>query len=113
MEDAIGHARIVFTRRDICDFRYFMNPPLTPLEKCVWPDGPVCKWCGEQDRINRLKSPEGRWKCYRCRKQFTALNRRHLKPEQLLAAYRLRESDEQASTTEIQKALGSTFKTAA
>jgi transposase-like protein len=56
------------------------------VEGIRWPDGPVCPHCGTVGRANRLplqrtkpskKHPEGKpvhglWKCYACRRQFTA-----------------------------------------
>jgi transposase-like protein len=56
------------------------------LESIVWADGQVCPHCGSVDRAGRLegvrskpsrKNPQGverhgLWKCYECRKQFTA-----------------------------------------
>lgn len=45
------------------------------LESIVWKDGPFCPHCGSIDRLGRLKGKSvrpGLWKCYNCRKQFTA-----------------------------------------
>ncbi len=44
------------------------------MEGLVWPDGPVCPHCGNQDRIYQLRGRTARpglRKCGACRKQFT------------------------------------------
>ena len=44
------------------------------LEARLWPNGPVCPHCNEQERITRLTSKTARaglHKCNACRKQFT------------------------------------------
>ena len=44
------------------------------VEAHLWPNGPVCKHCGETNRIGRLKGKTtrpGLYKCYACRKPFT------------------------------------------
>jgi len=35
-----------------------------------WPDGPVCHWCGLQDKHYYLAA-QRRWKCKGCKKQFS------------------------------------------
>lgn len=45
------------------------------LESIIWPTGAVCPHCGGVERLNRLKGKSvrpGLWKCYQCRRQFTA-----------------------------------------
>jgi transposase-like protein len=56
------------------------------VEKLRWPNGAICPHCGSPDRAKKLppqrtkpskKHPDGKpvhglWKCYACRKQFTA-----------------------------------------
>jgi transposase-like protein len=44
------------------------------VERCVWPDGPVCPHCGGSNRIRRMQGQStrfGTYKCYECRKPFT------------------------------------------
>jgi len=44
------------------------------VEARLWPNGPVCPFCGEVERIGRLKGKTtrpGLRKCYACRKPFT------------------------------------------
>jgi transposase-like protein len=44
------------------------------VEAHLWPDGPVCPFCGERERIGELKGKTtraGLRKCYSCKKPFT------------------------------------------
>ena len=44
------------------------------VEARLWPNGPVCPFCGEQKRVGRLSGKTtrpGLCKCYACRKPFT------------------------------------------
>lgn len=44
------------------------------VEARLWPNGPVCRHCGETARIGKLAGKStrpGLYKCYRCRKPFT------------------------------------------
>jgi transposase-like protein len=44
------------------------------VEARLWPNGPVCRHCGEAERIGKLQGKStrpGLYKCYRCRKPFT------------------------------------------
>jgi len=44
------------------------------VEARLWPNGPVCRHCGESRRIGKLAGKStrpGLYKCYRCRKPFT------------------------------------------
>jgi transposase-like protein len=44
------------------------------VEARLWPNGPVCRHCGENERIGKLAGKStrpGLYKCYRCRKPFT------------------------------------------
>lgn len=44
------------------------------VEARLWPDGPVCPFCGEKARIGRLQGKTtrpGLYKCYECKKPFT------------------------------------------
>lgn len=45
------------------------------IEAQVWPRGPVCPHCGTTGRSRRLRGEStrvGTYKCYQCRKPFTA-----------------------------------------
>jgi transposase-like protein len=44
------------------------------VEGKLWPNGPVCPFCGEAERVGRLNGKTtrpGLCKCYKCRKPFT------------------------------------------
>src|SRR5271163_3299819 len=44
------------------------------VEAKLWPDGPICPFCGGLDRVGRLNGKAtrpGLCKCYDCQKQFT------------------------------------------
>jgi transposase-like protein len=44
------------------------------VEARLWPNGPVCRHCGETERVGRLQGKTTRpslYKCYACRKPFT------------------------------------------
>lgn len=44
------------------------------VEDALWPNGPVCPFCGETERVGRLAGKTtraGLCKCYKCRKPFT------------------------------------------
>ena len=42
--------------------------------RSLWPNGPVCPHCGDEERVGRLNGKTtrpGLCKCYACRKPFT------------------------------------------
>src|SRR5712692_10076822 len=44
------------------------------VEARLWPNGPCCYHCGEQERVGKLQGKStrvGLYKCYACRKPFT------------------------------------------
>jgi transposase-like protein len=44
------------------------------VEARLWPNGPVCRHCGEAERVGKLQGKTtrpGLYKCYRCRRPFT------------------------------------------
>lgn len=50
------------------------NAALDFVESHLWPDGPVCPFCGERKRVGVLKGKTtrpGLRKCYACQKPFT------------------------------------------
>lgn len=54
-------------------FRY-EDPACDFLERFLWPEGPICPHCGEMERVRHLygSTAPGTWKCYACRKMFSA-----------------------------------------
>jgi transposase-like protein len=58
------------------DAPHFHNEELALafVEAHLWPDGPVCPFCGETERVGRLNGKTtrpGLCKCYSCKKPFT------------------------------------------
>lgn len=50
------------------------NAAFAYVEAHLWPNGPVCPFCGEMERVGRLNGKTtraGLHKCYACRKPFT------------------------------------------
>ena len=102
------------------------------LDAIVWPEGPVCPHCGAKDRLGRLegvrskpskKNPDGvvrhgLWKCYRCKKQFTArkgtvFESSHLELRQWLqAAFLMCSSKKGVSSNQLARTLKITVKSA-
>jgi transposase-like protein len=91
------------------------------LESTIWPDGVSCPHCGVIDRAGRLegkKTPIGTWKCYACRKQFTAkvgtvFESSHIPVYKWLqAAYLLASSKKGISAHQLHRTLQVTYKTA-
>jgi transposase-like protein len=102
------------------------------LESIVWADGQVCPHCGSVDRAGRLtgvrskpskKSPHGverhgLWKCYECRKQFTAkvgtvFEAAHIPLHKMLqAVYLLCASKKGMSAHQLHRALEIDYKSA-
>lgn len=52
--------------------RYFSDEQvcIDTVAAIRWPDGPVCHWCGLQDKHYYLAA-QHRWKCKGCKKQFS------------------------------------------
>ncbi len=52
--------------------RYFADEQVCvdTIAAIRWPDGPVCHWCGLQDKHYYLAT-QRRWKCKGCKKQFS------------------------------------------
>jgi len=91
------------------------------LEAIQWPEGPVCPFCGEKERIGVLTSAKvrpGLKKCYACRKQFTVtvgtvFEDSHVPLNKwLIAVYLLCSSKKGMSALQLQRMLGLTYKTA-
>jgi transposase-like protein len=91
------------------------------VEARVWPDGPVCPHCGGYDRISKMggKSTRiGTYKCYQCRKPFTAkvgtvFEASHVPMRLWLQAmFLLCSSKKGISSNQLHRTLGVTLKTA-
>jgi transposase-like protein len=91
------------------------------VEAHLWPDGPVCPFCGERERIGELKGKTtrpGLRKCYACKKPFTVkigtLFQESNAPFRywLQAIYLMCASKKGISTRQLQRTLGCGMKTA-
>ncbi len=102
------------------------------VEKKLWPNGPVCPFCGATDRISRLtgvrtkktkKNPDGverhgLWKCYHCRKQFTVrvgtiFEDSHIPLSKwLFAIYMMCSSKKGISANQLMRALNISYRSA-
>lgn len=91
------------------------------LESIIWANGIVCPHCGTIERAGRLqgnKTPLGTWKCYSCRKKFTAkvgtvFEASHIPVYKWLqAAYLLASSKKGISAHQLHRTLQVTYKTA-
>src|SRR5579871_1698557 len=91
------------------------------VEAHLWPNGPVCPFCGETERVGRLQGKTtraGLRKCYACRKPFTVrmgtiFEDSHLPLRLWLQAIHLLCSSKKGiSTRQLQRILGCGMKTA-
>jgi transposase-like protein len=91
------------------------------VEAHLWPNGPVCPFCGEAERVGRLNGATtrpGLCKCYACRKPFTVrigtiFESSHLALHLWLQVIHLMcASKKGISTRQIQRLLNSSMKTA-
>ena len=93
------------------------------LEKLHWPDGPVCRHCGnaDQSRITKLAGKSTRpgvYKCNECEKPFsvtvgTAMERSKIPLNKwLLAMHLMMASKKGVSAHQIHRMLGITYQTA-
>ncbi len=91
------------------------------VEAHLWPNGPVCPFCGETERVGRLNGKTtrpGLRKCYACRKPFTVrmgtiFESSHLALRYWLQAIHLMcASKKGVSTRQIQRMLQCSMKTA-
>lgn len=94
---------------------------LTFVEGWLWPNGPVCPFCGETSRLGRLKGKTtraGLCKCYACQKPFTVKMRTIFEDSHaplrlwLQAIYLMCSSKKGISTRQLQRTLGVGLKTA-
>lgn len=92
----------------------------TWLETQVWPEGPVCPHCGEQNfhKLEGKAHRPGLYQCNACRQQFTVtvgtLSERSKIPltKWLMAIYLLSASKKGMSTNQLSRMLGLPYKTA-
>ena len=91
------------------------------VESWLWPDGPVCPFCGETERVGRLSGKttrEGLCKCYACQKPFTVKMGTIFEASHaplrlwLQAIYLMCSSKKGISTRQLQRTLGVGMKTA-
>lgn len=91
------------------------------VEAALWPNGPVCPFCGEQERVGRLNGKTtrpGLCKCYACKKPFTVrqgtiFESSHLALHLWLQVIHLMcASKKGISTRQIQRMLDCSMKTA-
>jgi transposase-like protein len=91
------------------------------VEAHLWPDGPVCPFCGETARIGELKGKTtraGLRKCYACKKPFTVKIGTVFQESNapfrywLQAIYLMCSCKKGISTRQLQRTLGCGMKTA-
>ena len=91
------------------------------VEAALWPNGPVCPFCGEAERVGRLAGKTtraGLCKCYACKKPFTVrmgtiFESSHLALHLWLQVIHLMcASKKGISTRQIQRMLSCSMKTA-
>ncbi|HZL29325.1 MAG TPA: IS1595 family transposase [Acidobacteriaceae bacterium] len=91
------------------------------VEAHLWPDGPVCPFCGEYKRIGELKGKTtraGLRKCYACKKPFTVKIGTVFQESNapfrywLQAIYLMCSCKKGISTRQLQRTLGCGMKTA-
>ena len=93
------------------------------VEAHIWPNGPVCPFCGETKRIGKMNGKTtriGLYKCYatKCRKPFnvkvgTIFEKSHVQMHIWLQAFRLFASAKNGiSANELHRTLGLSLKSA-
>ena len=91
------------------------------VEARVWPDGPVCPHCGENERVSKMKGAStriGAYKCYACRSKFTVkvgtvFESSHVPMHKWLQAmFLICSSKKGISSNQLHRTLGVTLKTA-
>jgi transposase-like protein len=102
---------------------HFVNEDaaLAFVEAWLWPNGPVCPFCGETSRVGRLAGKTtrpGLCKCYACQKPFTVKIGTVFEDTHaplrlwLQAIYLMCSSKKGISTRQLQRTLGVGMKTA-
>jgi transposase-like protein len=93
------------------------------LEAVLWPDGPICRQCGNshQDKIAKMQGKShrpGLYYCHECRGQFTVTIGTVFERSKIpltkwwMAAYMLNSGKNGVSAQEIHRNIGVTYKTA-
>ncbi|MAT95038.1 MAG: IS1595 family transposase [Halioglobus sp.] len=91
------------------------------VESKLWPNGPVCPHCGENERTTKMQGKStriGTYKCRACRKKFTVkigtiFESSHVKMHLWLQAiYLMCSSKKGCSSNQLHRTLGVTLKTA-
>jgi len=91
------------------------------VEARIWPNGPVCPHCGENERVGRMggnATRKGLHKCYACRKQFTVRQGTIFESSHvplhiwLQAIFFVAGSKKGVSSNQLARTLGLTVKTA-
>lgn len=91
------------------------------VEARLWPKGPVCSHCGENERVSRMggnATRKGLHKCYACRKQFTVRQNTIFESSHLplnvwlQAIFLIASSKKGISSNQLHRMLGITLKTA-
>ena len=91
------------------------------VEAALWPNGPVCSFCGSGDRVGRMNGKTtrpGLCKCYACKKPFTVrmgtiFESSHLPLRYWLQVIHLMSASKKGvSTRQIQRMLNCSMKTA-
>jgi len=109
--------------RSVLSAAHFQDEPaaFAYVEARLWPNGPVCPFCGETTRIGELKGKTtrpGLRKCYACKKPFTVRMGTLFESSHLALRYWLQvmhlmcASKKGISTREIQRMLQCSMKTA-
>src|SRR4051794_11402464 len=97
------------------------------FEARIWPDGPFCPHCGEVERVTRMrgtggmkgtKHRQGAFQCNSCREQFTVTVNTICERSKIplskwcLAIYLINSSKKGISALQMQRMMGSSYKTA-
>jgi transposase-like protein len=91
------------------------------IEKCRWPNGPVCAHCGAANMATELRGGSirpGLYKCRACRKPFSVTIGTMLEGSKvalnkwLMAVKLLRDSGAAVTTKELGRHIGVSYKTA-
>jgi transposase-like protein len=88
------------------------------LEAHLWPEGPICGYCGAVDRATPIKNRQGQFQCSECRGQFsvtvgTVFERSHIPLNKwLLASFLICSGKKGISAHQMHRMLDITYKSA-